>query len=216
MPALSRKTSFGLIAFGIACTITGIFFLMLGAAPVLAPPAAPTPPSYSMNPVEEPVPPDARASYDVASDLPRLISIPKLAASARIVSVGKERSGNIQAPASIYDVGWFRQSAKPGQRGVMFIDGHVSGPTQPGVFKHLTSLFAGDIIDVERGDHTHIQYKVERVESLPVNQIHMSQLLHDSSGDSSSLILMTCGGRFNKTTQQYDNRVIVHASIAEN
>ena len=210
-PRNSKRRQAALAGLGVVCAIAGTYFLLLCAPMATAPPAT-TPPVASANPVEQPIPPADKASYDVPADHPRLLSIPKLAVSARILPVNKTRAGSIDAPASIHDAGWYTKSALPGHTGVMFVDGHVSGPTQPGIFKHLTSLIAGDSVVIERGDHTQISYTVQRIESRPVNQIAMSQLLDGDDTDPPSLILMTCGGRFDHTSQQYSNRIIVFAS----
>ena len=89
-----------------------------GAAAAGAPPSESKPTNSSM------------AVYQVAPDLPKYIKIPKLGTSARIKPMSVNNKNELQAPASIYDAGWYNSSARPGDgagSGAMLIDGHVHG-----------------------------------------------------------------------------------------
>lgn len=162
--------------------------------------------------IETPITPKQYNTYMVAPDLPRYLSIPKLGKSARVLSVGVDAQGAVGSPASIHNVGWYTRSAKPGQAGVMFMDGHVSGPNQPGVFKQLSQLTSGDTVEVERGDGEKFTYRVKEVRLALENKVNMGSLLVSPDADGQHLVLMTCGGPFNRETDQFSSRVIVSAT----
>jgi len=161
--------------------------------------------------VETPVSASQRTAHKVAPNQPRYLTIDKFDVRARVLSVGASADRTIGAPKSIHDVGWYRGSAKPGQAGVMFLDGHVSGPTQPGVFKQIGSLKNGDKIGIERGDGIKFRYVVTSVKLVPEDKVDMNSLLVSPDAYGEHLVLMTCGGSFNRAENQYEGRVIVQA-----
>ena len=154
------------------------------------------------------------ASYQVAPDTPKLITIAKLGVKARVKPVGVTSSNELGTPASIYDSGWYNASAKPGGgagAGAMLIDGHVHGPTLPGVFVDIKKLVAGDAIQVTRGDNQMFTYVVVMVQTVPADSVNVGQLLTSIKPGQPALNLITCGGKFDAKTQHYEDRVEVFA-----
>lgn len=148
-------------------------------------------------------------SYAVSADMPRILHIPRIDVKARVFRMGIS-DGTIQAPENVWDTGWYQGSAKPGEKGTAFIDGHISGPSQPAVFHKLSTLTKGDRIEVERGDGTIIRYSVSAVETIPLKDVDMQSILNSSTA-TESLVLMTCGGEY-MGNYKYDSRVVVHAT----
>lgn len=151
------------------------------------------------------------ASYRVAPDLPRILTIAKLNVKARVVKVGLKADNSIQAPYNIYDAGWYEGSAKPGAPGAMFIDGHVHGPTAPGIFVNLKNLKAGDQVEIERGDGTKITYKVVKSQTYDVSNVDMAAALSPVTPGKPGLNLMTCAGKYDRNTKEYSQRLVVFA-----
>ena len=154
------------------------------------------------------------ASYQVAPDAPKLITITKLGVKARVKPVGVTTSNELGTPASIYDTGWYNASAKPGGgagAGAMLIDGHVHGPTLPGVFVDIKKLAAGDTIEVTRGDNQIFKYTVVNTETISADSVDVGKLLTSMKPGKPALNLITCGGKFNAKTQHYEDRTIVYA-----
>lgn len=162
-------------------------------------------------PNEEDVTPDVINSYRVAPDLPRLIKIPRLNITARIKRLGVKATGELMAPGNVNDAGWYDGSSKPGENGAVLIDGHVSGPSKPGVFQRLKNLKEGDTINIERGDGKTISYKVMKTESVDQDKVDMANALTSYSPGSPGLNLITCTGRFDVKTNNYEQRLIVYA-----
>jgi LPXTG-site transpeptidase (sortase) family protein len=156
----------------------------------------------------------AVSSYAVAPNLPKYLKIPKLDIDARVLQVGVTSSGALGTPPNIYDTAWYTGSAHPGDsgsNGAVLIDGHVHGPTLPGVFMNIKNLVPGDTILIVRGDNQVFTYKVVKVESFNANSINMGMMLASIQPGEPGLNLITCGGPFDTSTWQYTQRVAVFA-----
>ncbi len=149
------------------------------------------------------------AKYVVGPTLPRALYIDKLNVAARVLPMGVNNDGSIQAPRNIYDAGWYNGSVKPGDIGAMFIDAHASGPTREGLFAYLDKLTEGDQIQVEKGDGTRLTYKVVHTEVQPVEGLDMKKMLLPYGNSLRALNLMTCTGKWVNATNSYDKRVLV-------
>jgi sortase (surface protein transpeptidase) len=147
-------------------------------------------------------------SYTVAPDHPRYLFIPTLSIKAMIKPIGLTKDNRIDVPKNAFDVGWYTPSAKPGQSGVLVIDGHVSGGAVPGIFYNLNSLQIGDTTTLERGDGTQYIYRIVKKQEYSVNNVDMTAVLTPIS-NRPGLNLITCTGNVIKGTNNYDKRLVV-------
>ncbi len=159
---------------------------------------------------ESEVEPNVMDNYTVAADLPRVLTIDKIGIAARILPMGINADGAVQAPVNIFDSGWYTGSAKPGEPGAALIDAHASGATREGLFAYLDTLVNGDIISVERGDGTELNYKVVLVETVDLDKVDMRKLLQSYNGASEGLNLITCTGKWIENEKTYNQRVTVY------
>jgi len=150
-------------------------------------------------------------SYRVAPDLPRYLRISKIGVNSRVIRVGVKEDNQLKSPNSIYDTGWYENSAKPGEKGATLLDGHVHGPTKPGVFFNLKKLVSGDEIEVERGDGGKLKYRVAEVETKGYQEVDMDKAMRSKDPEKSGLNIITCTGKYNKELKQYEQRLIVYA-----
>lgn len=151
------------------------------------------------------------SSYAVAGDMPRFLVIDKLAVKARVRPVGSKGMNSIIVPDSIYDVGWYTGSKKPGEPGAVVMDGHVSGPTKRGVFYSLGTLKVGDLLEIELGNGRKISYTIKNTEVFDNDKVNMAKILSSSETAKPGLNLITSSGRFNVRTSKYEQRVAVYA-----
>ncbi len=163
-------------------------------------------------PVEQKPSDDDLASYQVAPDMPRILSIDKLGVKSRIINMGLDNKGTLMAPGNVYDTGWYNQSSKPGQAGAMLIDGHVHGPTTEGAFFGLKTLAIGDIIEVERGDGKTFKYEVVSSAVTPTEETDMAKAMLPIEEGKPGLNLITCTGELNSTSNDYPERLVIYAS----
>ena len=153
---------------------------------------------------------DDLAVYTVAPDEPRILKIDRLGLAARIRPMGLNSDKSIQAPKNINDAGWYQGSAKPGETGALFIDGHASGSSRLGLFAYLDTLEKGDVVQLERGDGAKLSYRVVNVAVVPLKSIDMSKILAPYPGVEKGLNLMTCTGAWVKDANTLDHRVVVY------
>ncbi len=165
-------------------------------------------------PSEEAVPESAVLSYSISNpDHPKFLRIPELDVFARIKPLGIDQKGAVDSPWNIYDVGWYEDSARPGNpNGSSLLLGHVSGWSAPGVFKELNRLEPGSQFTVEKGNGQVITYEVNDTEQIGIDTLNMANVLSAEVPGEHDLKLMTCSGRYNSVTETYDDRYIVYAN----
>jgi LPXTG-site transpeptidase (sortase) family protein len=151
------------------------------------------------------------ASYKVAPDLPRVVRIAKIGVEARVKRVSAKADNELGTPTNIFDAGWYDGSAKLGESGAVLLDGHVSGPTQNGVFFGLKTLKPGDGISVERGDGKIFNYKVVTQKIYDSNNVDMAAAMSSVQPGKNGLNLVTCTGKVDKTTNHFNQRLVVFA-----
>lgn len=153
------------------------------------------------------------SNYVVPPDMPRYLNVESLGITdARILALGISGDGAVATPSSIYDVGWFDGSAKPGTGGVSLIVGHVSGVSAAGVFGSIHTLNAGDMVEVELGNGDVLSYRVDGVEPFPADKVDMSRVLQYNPNGAEGLNLITCFGSFDSARQQYRERLVVYTT----
>lgn len=151
-------------------------------------------------------------TYSVAADAPKYIAIPRIGLDkTRVRGLGLLQNQQIAAPENIYDAGWYRGSAKPGQSGTIFVYGHLSSWTAKGAFYNLHKLKAGDQVAITRGDNQTFTYEVQKTVIYPANKIDMRAVLMSSGSGPQNLSLMTCAGKVIKGTNEFDQRLVVFA-----
>jgi LPXTG-site transpeptidase (sortase) family protein len=143
---------------------------------------------------------------------PKKIIIQKIGVDAYVQKVGIDQDKKIAVPNNVHLAAWFTESVRPGENGLSIIDGHVSGRKTEGVFKNLKSLQIGDTFNIERGNGTKLTFKVFETRTVPEGEA-AAILFSQNPKVLSQLNLITCGGEFNKKSQQYSDRVIISAQL---
>ena len=142
---------------------------------------------------------------------PRRIDLPSIGVDAPIVPVGVDPDGSMTIPEDVATVGWYRWGSAPGSdAGTIVLSGHVDSRTQGrGAFFDLRAMAVGDEVAItdEDGDETRWRVTGRRTfqkESLPIRE------LFRRDGDR-RLVLITCGGEFDRAVRSYDSNVVVEA-----
>ena len=154
------------------------------------------------------------AMHQTPPEAPKYITINKLQVKARVKEAGVTKKGELAVPYNIYDAGWYNASAKPGTgagNGAVLIDGHVRGPTQPGIFSDIKILVAGDTIQLTRGDNVIIKYVVVKTQNYDAETLNFGMLLTSVQPGKAGLNLITCGGPYNRASLHYSQRTVVFA-----
>ena len=163
-------------------------------------PPAPAPPVVA-------APPGAAAP----SGQPVRLLIPSLKIDARVEAVGVDRSGAMETPRNLWNVGWYRPGPAPGAPGDAVMDGHVGLPGSPLVFSGLAKLAVGADVIAVLGNGTRSRFTVSSKRSWPANS-HPTGLFGVDGQPRLSLI--TCTGAYDGGSQTYADRLIVEASYA--
>ena len=143
---------------------------------------------------------------------PKKIMIQKIGVDAYVQKVGIDQDKKIAVPNNVHLAAWFTESVRPGENGLSIIDGHVSGRKTEGVFKNLKNLQKGDTFNIERGNGTKLTFKVFETRTVPEGEA-AAILFSQNPKVLSQLNLITCGGEFNKKSQQYSDRIIISAQL---
>lgn len=151
---------------------------------------------------------DPNANYQVPYDMPRRIMIEAPNIKGFIQQVGLNSRNALSVPSNIHLAGWYNGSVKPGEAGLSIIDGHVSGVSSDGVFKQLGQLRPGSRFSIEYGDRSTRTFEVVETKSLPEAR-SSSYLFNKWDTIPEQLNLITCGGKFDKATQTYSDRIVV-------
>lgn len=153
----------------------------------------------------DPVAPPPPGPRDIVS-----VTIEKLGLSRVTVGrYGLDAFGRLDVPQDTSTIGWNpAYCAVPGDGGATFLAAHVNYNGRPGVFARLSTLRAGDRVEVAVNDGTSHAYTVTSVVDYALGTIDMGALLRGREGFE-SVTLMTCSGPPNEG--EYPLRTVVLA-----
>lgn len=182
--------------------------------PIFTPQPEPTPtPAPTPTPVaSDKVPTVANSGLndqDVAA-MPRYLRIAKIGVNAHVEHIGVTSSGAMGVPSDMWNAGWYVGSAKPGQGGAVFMDGH-STASRSGLFGQLDTLVAGDVLEVQRNDGQTIKYKVAKIKIVNRNDVDMAAMMLPYDLSKNGLNILSCTGRWIESEKTLENRVMVFA-----
>ncbi|MFF0174932.1 class F sortase [Micromonospora profundi] len=191
-----------------AVTLLGVTGLGLVAVGLTAGPARPPQPPAGTPTRIHPAPdlaPLTRAA-------PVRVQIPAIDVRAEIIPVGADASGVLEVPPLDRPTiaGWYRHGVSPGETGNAVLVGHVDSPAGPAVFFDLGRLRAGQEIQVVRADAQVATFTVDGVHAYPKDRFP-TDLVYGPA-DAAGLRLITCGGRFDSTTGNYEDNIVVLAT----
>jgi hypothetical protein len=171
--------------FGVTSTPNGRTLSAASSRPDVRPPAVPEPPTT--------------------------LAIPALRVQATVVPV--DSSGEILGvPPDPAQVGWWTGSAPPGAAsGTVVIDGHIdSATTGPGAFYQLTDLHINDPLTITTTTGDRRNYTVTGRRTYPKTN-RLPPDLFATTGPP-RLVLITCGGSFDRSTGSYSHNIVVFAT----
>lgn len=122
------------------------------------------------------------------------------------LSVGPD--GALEVPATADGLGWWSAGPRPGEPGAAVVVGHVDLDGRPGVFARLGSVAPGTLVVVGSGSDA-VRFRVTGVERYPKADFPTEEVYRPTA--ASELRLITCGGRFDRSTGHYEDNVVVRA-----
>jgi hypothetical protein len=133
---------------------------------------------------------------------PVRIELPTLGVGAPVVPVAVGRDGALAVPEDPRVVGWWA-----GGGDALVLDGHVDTAAQgPGALFRLVDLATGDAVTLTGADGAARRFMVTDVRAYPKPQLP-PEVFHPAS----RLVIITCGGHFDRRTLQYVDNIVAFA-----
>jgi sortase (surface protein transpeptidase) len=158
-----------------------------------------------------PATPDLEGAVDACARGP-------VPAGLRIDAIGVEApvevletvGGVMQQPSDEAHVAWYKESARLGEIGNVWIAGHLNWWGFPeAVFFSLGSLREGDTVELVDAEETAYTYEVEWVRQESNLEPPTKEVLGMTPYEA--VTLMTCGGQWDSTISEYDERTVARA-----
>lgn len=152
-----------------------------------------------------------RSTADVGGRTPVRLRVSTLGIDAPLtpsdVSVSK---GVLDVPADIRRPGWWSDGAAPGDRtGAILVAGHVDSAVRgPGAFFSLRSARHGTRVELQSRDGLVRTYRVVSVRSMRKEALPTD--VYSLRGPA-RLVLVTCGGPFDRGAGHYRDNIVVTA-----
>ena len=137
------------------------------------------------------------------------LRIPALGIDAPVLEVGLPADGQLAVPDDNRRVGWYGGGAVPGTSGTALIAAHVDHARRPGVFFHLDRLSPGATVLVDDADGRVTAFRVVAKRTIEKSRLPVAALT--TTGGPPVLVLVTCGGKFDRARHSYEENVLVYA-----
>jgi len=166
-------------------------------------------------PVPEPQPVEPAVPVRLT---PLQIRIGAIAVDAPIVPVGLEDDGEtMEIPHRVAEIGWYDPDGlgvSPGETGTAVLAGHVDSRTQGrGALYDLRDLKVGETIEVDLDDGSVLRWLITEVIQYPKDVLPFDEVFTWSG--PSRLVIITCGGEFDRTARSYTDNIVVYAEPLE-
>jgi hypothetical protein len=197
----------------VACILTagwGLWHLWPAGGLAAGPPPLPTPAMSAPAPA-----PAASQTAPLSLDrqAPSRLLIKKINMGVLLDQIGLRPNGMLETPP--YDkvdrAFWYRNGAAPGQAGPAVIVAHVDTKERLGAFFYLSKVRPGYEIEVVRPDKSVVVFTTTSVEEFPKANFPTMRVYGPTAAPT--LRLITCGGKFDRSTGHYLDNIVVFATM---
>lgn len=191
----------------------GVTVLLAGCstAPVGQP--APTPePTVSSAPVPDIPIASGELRPPREARPPVTVDVPAAGVRVPVIPVGLEPDGYMELPDDVSVAGWYRFGPDPlSDAGTTVISAHVDSARYGlGPFSKLVGLPTGTEVTVTVDTGAQVRYVIESVTSIPKREVPLAEIFEREGAPR--LVLITCGGAFDREAFRYSDNVIVIAT----
>ena len=145
-----------------------------------------------------------------AEAAPTAIAIEGVAIAGPVVPVGVDAgTGELEVPPVANVVGWYRHGPTPGAEGSAVLAGHVDWRGEIGVFFHLSRVEPGSVVVVGYADGTQRRFTVVERRLIAKPELPVEEVFARTGPPA--LVLITCGGDFDRSIRRYRSNVVVTA-----
>jgi LPXTG-site transpeptidase (sortase) family protein len=191
----------------------GTLVLLAGCSAAPAGQPAPTPEPTQAQSVVPDIPIVSGDRQVVRQPRPPVdVSVPAAEIQVPVVPVGVLPDGFMELPADVAVAGWYRFGPDPlSGAGTTVIAAHVDSARYGlGPFARLEGLPAGTEIVVTVDSGAQVRYVIESVTSVLKREVPLGEIFERDG--SERLVLITCGGQFDREHFRYSDNVIVVAT----
>lgn len=140
---------------------------------------------------------------------PEVLRIRGLGVAAAVRPVGVA-GGLVEVPRDADVVGWYRHGPAPGDPGSAVLVGHVDLDGRRGVFFRLRELEPGAVVTVRSARGAARSFRVVARRSYPKGKLPAFVF---AEAGRPVLTLITCGGGFDEAVGEYEENVVVVATL---
>jgi hypothetical protein len=127
-----------------------------------------------------------------------------------VVPVGVDATGEAMAlPPEASVAAWYRFGPSPGDSGSAVIAGHVDFGGRPGAFVDLGRIEPGAIVTIEFADGSSQAFTINARRSYSKPDLPVAELFR--ADGPATLVLVTCGGAFDRSARSYRDNVVLYA-----
>ncbi len=110
-------------------------------------------------------------------------------------------------------IGWYKNSSKSGDKGIMTFVGYVSSPDNTGALSDIDKMKLGDYIQVETGDGQILIFTVKEVKKVKPDELDQSDVTKSKVEDKQGLNIISYTDKSNTTNSDLtDNRYVIYAT----
>jgi Sortase domain len=157
-----------------------------------------------------PVPPSRRKPAArpavVPPGVPAQLALPAQRTTAPVVATEVDADGELDIPAAPATVGWWAGSAPAGTAGPTVLAGHVDSASRGvGALAALRDVRVGDpvvLTDTAGGRHGYV---------VTARRTYAKYALPREAFTAAPLVLITCGGPFDRDRGHYRDNIVVYA-----
>ncbi|MFJ9516659.1 class F sortase [Kitasatospora sp. NPDC101801] len=149
----------------------------------------------------------------LARAVPVRLRIPALGIDTPLVPLTLDQDGALRPPDPDGPdlVGWYAAGTSPGETGTALITGHVDTARGPAAFFGLSTLTAGQQVEVARDDGSTGRFTVDAVVNHPKSDFPEQRVY--AAAPRPELRLITCGGRYDRAHGGYQENTVVYAHL---
>ncbi|MBX4186914.1 MAG: class F sortase [Candidatus Doudnabacteria bacterium] len=144
---------------------------------------------------------------------PARIRIPSLKVDAPVVELGLNQDQTLEVPKNSTDVGWYKYSPAPGGKGPAIMVGHLDSTRGAAVFYRLKDLKTGDMVELEREDHSIAVFRVDSKEEYSQDNFPTDKVY--GAIDHAGIRLITCTGTYSILKGRYSDNLVVYGTLVD-
>ena len=164
--------------------------------------------------VTEAISKPARSDQRQPSPMPKMavpvsFHVPALDIEAPIEQVGLTKEGDMDVPVSETALGWYQNSAYPGNPGPSVLAGHTGLPNKPSPFRKLEQLQKGSELQIKDVSGTIALFTVTEITAYTPEKAPRERIF--GSTTASQLAIITCSGTWSPSANTYTHRLVIYA-----